>query len=63
MGFFFFLVVGLEFELRTLSLLRRYSTTSATSPTLFDLVIFRIGSHGFAWAQPGTKILLPTASI
>jgi hypothetical protein len=33
------------FELRALCLLSRHSTTSATSPALFVLVIFETGSH------------------
>jgi hypothetical protein len=45
-GLWIFLMV-LECELRALHLLGRYSTTGATLPALFALVIFQIGFHAF----------------
>jgi hypothetical protein len=55
--FFFFLVV-LGFELKTLCLLGRHFTTRAMPPTLFALVIFQIGSLLFAGIWSQTTILL-----
>jgi hypothetical protein len=46
----FFFFHGLGFELRTLWLQSRYSTTWTTSPVHFSLVVLEMGSHKlFAW--------------
>jgi hypothetical protein len=52
---FHLLLSALEFELRGSHLLSKRSTTWATPPALFALVIFQIGSQGW----PYTMILLP----
>jgi hypothetical protein len=48
---FFSPFVVLGFELRVPSLLSRYSTTWATLPDLFTLVVLEIGCHFFAQAN------------
>jgi hypothetical protein len=52
----------LGFELGALCLVGRWSATQVMSPELFALVIFRTGSHSFAWGWPSISILLAMPS-
>jgi hypothetical protein len=62
---FVFVFSVLKLKLRALKLLCRHSTTWATSPPFFALVIFQAGSHLFFFFLPRqacTVIFLPSAS-
>jgi hypothetical protein len=60
--FFFFFLTVLEFALRTLCLLGRYSSTWTTPPALFALVIFQRESYTFSPVWPQTMIFLCNSS-